>query len=348
MKEKKALIKPRFVHPLRSVMALGLAALLFLTPLSFQVSAQQSASDPKMPAEDQFILYRSADGEVVCRAATLAEKREMRVVNPKGLRQINHVQSDSYLQTTPGGEYDLPAHLTINLRGTAQLEQNQPAKAAFIRAAQTWENQIKSPVTIYIDVDFGTTNFGVAWPSNVLGSTSSPSFGAPFQSVRTNLIAGASNGAETSAYNALPTTTVPTDLGNASVVTVSSSIARALGLLDPTALSTDSAAKIGFNSNFTYDFDPSDGISGGTDFEAVATHEIGHALGFTSRSGSGATSPSIWDLFRFRTGTTISTFTTAPRIMTVGGPDGPQSGYLQYYFVPGSSELGLSTGGPSG
>lgn len=42
-------------------------------------------------------------------------------------------------------------------------------------------------------------------------------------------------------------------------------------------------AKITFNSDFTWDFDPSDGInSGAIDFVGVAIHEIGHALGFIS------------------------------------------------------------------
>src|SRR5205085_12213929 len=107
--------------------------------------------------------------------------------------------------------------------------------------------------------------------------------------------------------------------------------------------------QIAFNSQLvTYDFDPSDGITG-TDFEAVATHEIGHALGFTSTSGatpipsSGTVRPAMWDLYRFRSGTTSATFATAPRIMTIGGP----TFNSQYYFVAGATEVGLSDGGPS-
>ncbi|MDQ3818910.1 MAG: NF038122 family metalloprotease, partial [Acidobacteriota bacterium] len=105
------------------------------------------------------------------------------------------------------------------------------------------------------------------------------------------------------------------------------------------------AARIAFNSNFSFDFNPDDGITPGqTDFDAVATHEIGHALGFHSEEGATAR-PSVWDLYRFRTGTTSSTFTTAQRVLTIGGPP---DNLLQFYFVPGNSELGLSTGGPDG
>ena len=42
-------------------------------------------------------------------------------------------------------------------------------------------------------------------------------------------------------------------------------------------------AEITFSSEFAFDFDPTDGISAGTqDFVGVAVHELGHALGFTS------------------------------------------------------------------
>ena len=124
------------------------------------------------------------------------------------------------------------------------------------------------------------------------------------------------------------------------------SIARAIGMLSPVAQPSDAAASIAFNSQTAdYDFNRADGLSG-TDFESVAIHEIGHALGFTSRSGQTGTGlivPSIWDLYRFRSGTTSATFTTAQRIMTIGGP----TANSQFYFVPGATQLGLSDGGPT-
>jgi Calx-beta domain len=337
-----------FYH-LRNVLALSLAALIFLAPLALTTSAQQATPDSKAPNGDYFIIYQDENGDTVCRAATLRERREQNRINNAnlGLHPITPAKREydfkSHGDNAQTGENDLPAHLTIILRATTQLENFPEAKAAFIRAAQIWEAQVLSPITIYIDADFGPKNGTEDWEPQVLGSTSSPAItNANYQFVRSKLIEGASNSTEASIYNSLPSTTVPTDLGDASVVSVSSSIARAIGLLNATAQPTDLAAHIGFNSNFQYDFDPSNGIdSGKTDFEAVATHEIGHALGFTSRSGAGGATPSVWDLFRFRTGTTASTFTSAQRIMTKG----PTTGRDQFYFVPGNPELGLSTGG---
>jgi hypothetical protein len=339
----------------RSVLALGLAALLFLAPLSFGVSAQESGTTSKPTQAHQFTLYQDAEGNVVCREATLAELREAESIDPstQGLRQINHLKRE-YTDYAHSAKAQTGANgstgLTIILRATTQLQANQPALNAFNRAAQNWENLIQTPVTVYMDVDFGTTNFGTAWPANVLGSTSTPSHSYPYQSVRTNLIAeatGEGNATKQAIFNALPSTNVPTDLGNASTTDVPDSIARAIGLLNPTALSTDSASRIAFNSNFSYDFDPTDGITPGqTDFDAVATHEIGHALGFDSDAGEGLARPAVWDFYRFRTGTTSATFSTDQRIMTIGGS--PDS--LQYYLFPDNvnAQQGLSTGGPNG
>jgi hypothetical protein len=51
----------------------------------------------------------------------------------------------------------------------------------------------------------------------------------------------------------------------------------------PTNLTAGSDAEITFSTGFAFDFDPSNGIDFDKfDFIGVATHEIGHALGFTS------------------------------------------------------------------
>ena len=76
-----------------------------------------------------------------------------------------------------------------------------------------------------------------------------------------------------------------------------------LNILDPDAIPLGGGdAAIGFNSAFPFDFDPNNGVdSNKVDFDSVATHELGHALGFLSESGGPVYAPvSVWDLFRFR------------------------------------------------
>jgi len=322
----------------RRMLALALVVFVFLPTLTLTVSANAPADPPT--EYEHFVVYQGADGNTTCREATTAEARELDKIKPVGLLPINHLNESPKPRL---GAEDLPSHLTIILNATAALDANAPAKAAFVRAAAAWENRINSPVTIYINVDYGPTNFGTTWPTGVLGSTSSPSLSYAYTQVRNRLLAGANTPAKLAVYNALPASSIPIDTGTGSstTLTVSNSIARAIGLLDPTAQPSDSRASIGFNSQIvTYDFDPSDGTVG-TDFESVAMHEIGHALGFSSRSGSGSNVPAMWDLYRFRSGTTSGTFTSAQRIMTVGGP----TTNSQYYFAPGDTEVGLSDGG---
>ncbi len=58
-------------------------------------------------------------------------------------------------------------------------------------------------------------------------------------------------------------------------------------------------AIIEFNTDFTWDYDPSNGITGGHCFQSVAAHEIGHCLGFTSSADVGWSIDAM-DLLRFQ------------------------------------------------
>jgi Calx-beta domain len=324
----------------RQLAALGLILTVFLPTLVVTASAHVPIDTSS--ENDHFLLYHDENGDTVCRKATELEARELDKIKPTDLRPINHLDLMSDLK---GGlkAQALPQHLTIVLRASANLQANGPALAAFNRAAQAWESLITSPVTIFIDADVGPDNFGTPWESGVLGATSSPSFTVDYTRVRSTL--NTVNTAGTQAvYSALPQSSLPIDVGSgsANAVSISNSIARAIGLADPTSQPANAAARIGFNSAVNYDYDSSDGVIG-RDFQSVATHEIGHALGFTSRSGSGSSTPAMWDLYRFRSGTTSGSFTNAQRIMTAGGA----TLNSQYYFVPGITEIGLSDGGPS-
>jgi hypothetical protein len=58
------------------------------------------------------------------------------------------------------------------------------------------------------------------------------------------------------------------------------------------------ASNITFSTNITWDYDPSDGVSGFC-FQSVAAHEIGHVLGFTS-GASGYMDIDVLDIYRFQ------------------------------------------------
>ena len=323
--------------------ALLVAAVAAVTPIPGSASSDQlEAHDHEHvfhpSSAGTFILTKGADG-VGCREATLDELAAMeeRPARDRGeLHVITPVRAEKQ------------AGLTIILRATSQLDRFPDAKAAFIRAAAEWESRIANPITVIMDVDFGPNRFGDPWDSGVLGSTLSQSLSSPtiYGSVRTRLIQGASSPAETALYNSLPGAPIPTDKGATSAVLAASANFRALGLINPVANPTSEAnfgdpPSIAFNSQFAYDFDPSNGIDfDKTDFNSVALHEIGHALGFSSavgflELGEEDNLITVLDMFRFRPGVTSSSFGTAQRILSSGG---------RHVLFTGSRDVELSTG----
>jgi len=308
----------------------------------------QSEHEKGTSGFDSFII-EMIDGVATCRNATPTEAPS--TVPAPGVEGIP-VQG---LKPTAGeflrsGENAVDG-LTINFLEFPQLQSDSNRTAviaAFQRAAAVWTARIKSPVTITMNIEYGLNPAGSNDPfeDGVLGSTGSGRIADHYSSLRSSLISTASNAGELSIYNALPTSAIPTDTGNGSLISISRSLTQVLGFVAPEPNTV--VATISFNKEFTFDFNPDDGISpGATDFVAVATHEIGHALGFSSNAGQGSTAPvALLDMFRVRPGATAATFPTAQRIMSIGGE--------QVYFTSqtfqlggvGVSELGLSTGGP--
>ncbi|MEK6299576.1 MAG: NF038122 family metalloprotease [Acidobacteriota bacterium] len=283
-------------------------------------------------------LYSSDDG-VICRTALPGEQAMTADRDPnQPLEVISPVQT-----TAANG-------LTIVLRATPQLNNSSQAKNAFLRAAATWQSLIKTPITVVVEVDFGSTWFDNPYPDGVLGLTSPQMLQAPgiYPSFKAALIDGASSAQENQMYQGLPDTACPTDLGDTTLVYAPSSVYRAVGFIDPDPVNDPAnfgaSPAVGFNSAFAYDFDPSDGIDPGKiDFDAVASHELGHVLGFSSAAAAKEIDPNralgvtVWDLFRFRPGINMSTFGTAERVLSSGG--------FQVYYA-GEVDFQLSTGRP--
>jgi len=320
-----------------------------------------------------YVIFQNARGEVVCRKADEAEAGRIADRHSAGQPVVIYRGAPVRRQLIDGEERPTSwssgpadratdmalqpsAGLRIVLHGTTQLEQNQTAKNAFIAAANRWEAIISTPITVVIDVDYGTQFFGQNYESpNILGQAGSSTVSTSLSTARQRLINNSNaTAAELQLYNALPSSSVPVELNgatsSASNVRMNVTQARALGLV-PNVTNPDSVplgdgdAGIGFNSAFTFDFNPDDGITPNTtDFDSVATHEIGHALGFTSNSGrEQATTLTVWDLFRFRPGAaSFASFASAPRVLSKGGD---QVYFGNWTSTFGGPELALSTGG---
>jgi hypothetical protein len=182
--------------------------------------------------------------------------------------------------------------------GTSAQEQ-----ASFTAAAGLWSAQFTDSVTVKLTV--GTSNLG----PNILAQAGSRSINYSYTDVRNALAADVTSLSDSTAVANLPTGSSvgmlinrtrdnPNGSGSAtpyvdsvgannSTMSINAANARALGLSfgvgGVQGGCSDCDAYIEFSTSFTWDHDPSDGIGGDAyDFVGIASHEIGHALGFVS------------------------------------------------------------------
>lgn len=217
---------------------------------------------------------------------------------------------------------------------SADIQKFNDAQQGFNEAAGYWESLLSDDVTVRIDWDFASLGAGV------LGQASSSRTAQYYTDVRSALVSDIKTSFDASAVSNLQSASTLTVVSNgetagaldASVridngdfepynvgLAVTQANAKALGLFS--AHDTTSAdGNIAFSSDFSWDFDASDGIAAGSfDFVGTAAHEIGHSLGFISGvdgldsfagpSGPGAPMTladfeqyvwgSVLDLFRF-------------------------------------------------
>jgi hypothetical protein len=197
----------------------------------------------------------------------------------------------------------------IAINPGAALSGNAAALAAFNRAAEKWEFCFSDPITVTIDANLVSLS-----NPNIIGQASSVLLMASYDFIRDQLVADSALDADDAINAFLPTSAqfsalVPVGFSLDGNLVGTKANLKAMGFGGLDTLFGPSDATIEFNSNFAFDYDNSDGVMPGTiDFETVAIHEIGHALGFISAvdlvdaSPPGAFSPEVLDLFRFRDG----------------------------------------------
>lgn len=221
-------------------------------------------------------------------------------------------------------------NFTIVIVPGSGLSGNAAALAAFQRAANAWMARISDPITVTINANLLPLGAGV------IGSSSSTVLQAGYNTIRNAVVADAAADPDDAIMASTPTAAqfsavVPGSATLTGNLLATKANLKALGFsgLDDGFGASDGA--INFNSTFSFDFDNSDGVGAGQmDFETVAAHEIGHALGFASFvdsivGGATAISPFTLDLLRFLDNVpganpaTAAEFTTFPRGLIAGG-----------------------------
>lgn len=211
---------------------------------------------------------------------------------------------------------------TINLIDLGGVTGSQ-AEQGFRIAANYWGNLFTNDVTINLGVGFSALGSGIigstgsarmdysvaTWESGILATRSNSMVDQmavlPALSAQGG-ISGLTVGVDGTGNNNTTVTATLNGTQTASrILYLNTAVVKAVGgTATYAAGSGNRDGNVTFSTNFSFDFNPTDGISAGQmDFIGVAIHEIGHALGFVS-------GVDFFDIY--------------------GGPNGPNAGTLGY------------------
>lgn len=224
------------------------------------------------------------------------------------------------------------ANATLTFNFTYLAGTSVQAQQAFQAAGQRWSSLFSDNVVLDLTVGTAALNPGV------LASAGSRRASFTYTNFYNALSADRTSGDDFTAVGSLGTGSSfgmlinrtsdnPNGAGSATpyldstganntTINLTTANAKALGLAVGTGVVGNCAAtcdaSITFSNSFAFDFDPTNGVTAGQyDFVGIATHEIGHALGFVSgvdvldTNGSGAfaanqfTFVNSLDLFRY-------------------------------------------------
>ncbi len=186
--------------------------------------------------------------------------------------------------------------LIFNFTPTAAT--SAQAIAGFTAAANRWSTLLSDDMVVNMNIDFSLLGTGI------LGSTGSTMAFTNYTNYKNallldrtsssdeiavanlqaaadfDLLLNRTSNSPNGAGSATPFLDADADANNTTIRATTANF-KALGLINPFSSARD--ASISFSTAFSFDFDPSDGITAGAfDFIGIATHEIGHALGFIS------------------------------------------------------------------
>jgi len=180
------------------------------------------------------------------------------------------------------------------------LSDASSVEAAFNRVAADYASSFANPVTINIQVSWGSVA-GSSLPSNAVADSEDPLYGYfTYIQVKNALTSFAQKNPSDTALVSLVRNLPPTAPTGVTRYVIPSAEAKALGLVSQNSRSID--GYIGFaGSTSGYDFDPSNGILAVTyDFEAVAAHEMAEVLGrITGLESASPTYRTPFDLLRY-------------------------------------------------
>jgi hypothetical protein len=217
------------------------------------------------------------------------------------------------------------------------------ALAAVASTEAYLESLFADPIMVTIDISFA--NLG----SGVLGGTSSSYTSATWAASRSGLVSGMDAG--DTIQSSLPSTsTIPVRYSSNSRITNETRVFWTRASFNATVGAVaGTAASMQFNNAFTFDYDPSNGITAGYySFVDVMVHECGHALGFTSGVDFRFQDIEALDVYRFQStdGTadynpdTLAEFTARPRMAAFNKPNDAHNSDLI------SAEFRMSDGSP--
>jgi hypothetical protein len=184
-------------------------------------------------------------------------------------------------------------------------------------AAKTLDTDLKAPVTVTIDIDWGNLD-GSAIPSyDISQNLASVDDGFTYAEVSSYLkTAAVTNPKDTNLVTAAASLPAkdPLPVNNFEITTAD---AKALGLLPPGMTNVD--GYLGFNSSTKFDFGTT-AVAGEYDFEAFALHEMSELLG--RQSALNASSPGaamLFDLYRYSASGVHSFSHTAAAYFSING-----------------------------